>query len=82
MLPKNKRRGKRGSVKVNITLKSPNGELVGRQFNVDSDSEVTIRVPVPDGKEAQPGDKRSMLQRLADGIALVMPKPDLYDATS
>jgi len=69
-------------MKVNITVKSASGERVGRQFDVDSDSEVTIRVPVPDGKEPQPGDKRSMIQRLADGIALVMPQPNLTDATS
>jgi len=69
-------------MKVNITVKSASGERVGRQFDVDSDSEVTIRVPVPDGKEPQPGDKRSMIQRLVDGIALVMPQPNLTDATS
>ena len=69
-------------MKVKITVKSASGERVGRQFDVDSDSEVTIRVPVPDGKEPQPGDKRSMIQRLADGIDLVMPQPNLSDATS
>jgi hypothetical protein len=57
---------------VKVVVKSPEGEPVGEElkFVLPEDGRLVIRLPVD--KAGDVGEKRSVLKRIADGVALVV----------